>query len=104
MMVLPSGSSSLVVAGDEGAPGLRLDRPLRLPDDVELAIGLDSPMNTALCRWWFFGSIKEVMPEALEGLASHRRYHLVAVGGLRLLDRLLPHVDADPGGFHRIVG
>src|SRR5207249_3938548 len=30
----------LVVAGDERAPGLRLDRALRLPHDVELAVAL----------------------------------------------------------------
>ena len=39
-----------------------------------------------------------------EGLAGHRRDHLVGVGAAGLLDRLHPHVEADVGGFHRVVG
>src|SRR4029434_3206927 len=91
---------------------------------------LISPMNTLLCRWWFFSSIFDTMPEGAvkvwpasaairlpvsallallrqdtrrrrEGLAGHRGDHLVVVGALGLIDSLLPHVDANPGGFHR---
>jgi hypothetical protein len=40
-----------------------------------------SPMNTGLCRWWFFSSIFGVKPRRrLEGLAAHRGDHLVGVG------------------------
>ena len=38
------------------------------------------------------------------GLAGHRRDHLVGVGALGLLDRSLPHHDADVSRFHRVVG
>ena len=40
----------------------------------------------------------------LEGLPVHGRTNLVDIGRLGLLHRLLPHVDADISGFHRVVG
>ena len=40
----------------------------------------------------------------LEGLARHRSNHFVHVGGLGFLHGLLPHIDTDVSGFHRVVG
>src|SRR5688572_24638966 len=95
----------LVVARDERAPRLRLDRTLGLPHHVELAVG------------FYFADVYRLMQvvillvhlgdearRRLEGLAAHGDAHLVDLEALRLLYRLLPHVDADVGGFHRVVG
>ena len=40
----------------------------------------------------------------LEGLTCHGGDHFVGVGRLGFFHRLLPHVDADVSGFHRVVG
>src|SRR5688572_13898396 len=95
----------LVVAGDERAPGLRLDRTLGLPDHVELAVGLDFTdehrlVQMVVLRVHHRGDARG----RLERLAAHCDADLRDVERLRLLDRLLPHVDADVGSFHRIVG
>src|SRR6267142_887749 len=95
----------LVVARDEGTPGLRLDRPLGLPDDVELAVGLHLADENCLVEVVVL--LVHLGGDARgrhEGLAGHGRGHLVDVEALRLLHRLLPHVHADVGGFHRVVG
>ncbi|MNG79974.1 hypothetical protein D3C79_385990 [compost metagenome] len=39
-----------------------------------------------------------------KGLPCHRRTYLVDVGSAGFLHRLCPHMDADIGGFHRVVG
>src|SRR6267142_6549525 len=95
----------LVVARDERAPGLGLDRPLGLPHDVELAVALHLADEHRLVEVVVL--LVHLGGDARgrhEGLARHRRGHLVDVEALRLLDRLLPHVHADVGGFHRGVG
>src|SRR5258706_5867698 len=95
----------LVIAGDERAPRLRLHRSRRLPHDVELPVGLHLAdehrlVQVVVLRIHRGGDARR----RGEGLAGHRRDHLVGVEALRLLDRLLPHVDADVCGFHRVVG
>jgi hypothetical protein len=78
---------------------------LGLVDDVELAVGLHLADHHRLVQ--VVVALVHRQREAarrLEGLAVHRRADLVDLDGLGLLDRLLPHVDADVGGFHRIVG
>src|SRR3972149_8700416 len=88
----------LVVTRDEWAPGLRLDWPGRLPDDVELAVRLHFPDEHGLVQVMIF--LVHLRGDAggrLEGLAGHCGNDLVDVSGLCLLGGLLPHVDADVG-------
>src|SRR6476660_3187184 len=93
----------LLVAFDELAPRLRADRPFGLPDDVELAVLLHFadvhglPQMVVLLVHLDLEAVRRH-----ELLAGHRRDDLVGVGRLRLLDGLLPHVDADVRRFHRI--
>src|SRR5260221_5789818 len=95
----------LVVARDERAPGLGLDRARRLPDDVELAVGRDLADEHRLVQVVVFRVHRRDEPSRrLEGLPGHGGDDLVGVEALRLLDRLLPHVHADVRGFHRVVG
>ena len=45
-----------------------------------------SPMNTDLCRWWFSRvHLRDDAARRREGLAGHRRDHLVGVGAAGLL-------------------
>src|SRR3989442_3814423 len=95
----------LVVARDERAPRLGLDRPLGLPHYVELAVALHFAdehrlVEVVVLLVHLGGDARR----RLEGLARHGRGHGCDVEALRLLHRLLPHVDADVGGFHRVVG
>ena len=95
----------LVVAGDERAPRLRLDRPVVFHTTLNWPSAFTSPMNTGLCRWWFFSSILIVKPSgALKVWPAIAAITLSVSKSVRLLDGLLPHVDADVGGFHRVVG
>ena len=94
-----------LVLGDVGAPRLGLDRARRLPHHVELAVGLDLADEHRLVQVVvLLVHLRRDAARRLEGLAGHRGDHLVGVGALGLLDRLRPHVDADVGGFHRVVG
>src|SRR6476659_9082910 len=95
----------LVVAFDVLAPGLRADRALGLPDDVELSVLLNLADEHGLPQVMVL--LVRLDREAVrrrEGLAIHGRDHLVDVGRLRLGHRLRPHMDADIRGFHRVVG
>src|SRR5688572_3760680 len=95
----------LVVARDKRAPGLRLHRALGLPDDRELAVGLHfADVHRLVQVMVLLVHLGDEARGRLEGLAVDRGPHLVDLEALRLLDRLLPHVDADVGCFHRIVG
>ncbi len=46
-----------------GLHGWALTGPLVFHTTLNWPSAFTSPMNTALCRWWFFSSIFEVMPE-----------------------------------------
>src|SRR5258706_852522 len=95
----------LFVAGNERAPRLALDRTRRLPDHVELAVGLHFADEHRLVQVVvLLVHLRGNARGRLEGLAGHRRAHLGDVEALRLLGRLLPHVDADVGRLHRVVG
>src|SRR5258705_13496470 len=59
-----AGSSFfLSLPGMNGLHGWALIGPLVFHTTLNWPSAFTSPMNTALCRWWFFGSIVEVMPE-----------------------------------------
>src|SRR5258708_7511915 len=95
----------LVVAGNERTPRLGLDRSLGLPHHVELAVGLHLADEHGLVQVMvLLVHLGRDARGRREGLAGHRRGHLLDVEALRLLDRLLPHVHADVSRFHRIVG
>src|SRR3990172_5888201 len=95
----------LVVAGDERAPRLGLDRALGLPHHVELAVSLHFADEHRLVQVVvLLVHLGHDARGRLEGLAVGGDAHLVHVEALRLLDRLLPHVHADVRGFHRVVG
>src|SRR5690554_1958988 len=94
-----------LVALDERTPRLGADRLLGLPDDVELTVLAHLADQHRLVQ--VVVGLVHRQREAgrrLEGLAAHGLDDLVGVGGAGLLDRLLPHVDADVGGLHRVVG
>src|SRR3989338_5189434 len=85
--------------------GLCLDWATGLPDNLKLAISLDFTNEYRLVQVVI--SCIHLHCEAagrLEGLAAHCGNNLVHIGGAGLLDGLLPHVDPDIGGLHRIVG
>src|SRR5213075_2762918 len=46
-----------------GLHGCALTGPLVFHTTLNWPSAFTSPMNTAFCRWWFFSSIFEVMPE-----------------------------------------
>src|SRR5690606_6341529 len=95
----------LVVARDVGAPWLGLHGGRCLPHHVELAIALDLADEHALVQVVVLVvHLRDDAARCLEGLAGHGLGHGVHLGGLGLLDGLLPHIDADVGGFHGVVG
>ena len=47
----------------KGLQGCALTGPLVFQTTLNWPSAFTSPMNTGLCRWWFFSSIFEVMPE-----------------------------------------
>src|SRR2546423_1206954 len=76
-----------VVAGDERAPGLRLDRALRLPHDVELAVCFHFADEHRLVQMVILLiHLHGESVRSLERLAAHRSDNLVRVEALRLLD------------------
>src|SRR5882724_11182248 len=95
----------LVVAGDERAPGFCLHRARGLPYHVELAVGFHFADEHRLVQVVVLRIHHRGDPRGrFECLPGHRGDHIVDVGGLRLLDRLFPHVDPDPSRLHRVVG
>src|SRR6185312_14869892 len=61
---LPSGSSFfLSLPSMKGDQGLAFTGPGVFHTTLNWPSALISPMNTLLCRWWFFSSIFETMPE-----------------------------------------
>src|SRR6185503_6360203 len=64
MIVLPSGSPFfLSLPAMNGLHGSAFTGPLVFQTTLNWPFACTSPINTALCRWWFFASIVEVMPE-----------------------------------------
>lgn len=93
------------IAFDVRAPWLGFHRAGRLPDHVELAVGLDLADEHRLVQVVvLLVHLRQDARRRLEGLAGHGGNHLVGVGRFGFFNRLLPHVDADIGRFHRVVG
>src|SRR5450631_2957761 len=86
----------LVVAFDVLAPGLRANRTLGLPDDVELTVLLHFADEDRLPEVVVL--LVHLDREAVrrrECLPVDRRNHFVGISRLGLRDGLRPHVDAD---------
>src|SRR5262249_41584108 len=86
------------------APRLRLDHALRARDDLELAGREDladehRPVGVLVVLVHLDRAARRRECLAIDGLADR-----IDVEALGLLDRLLPDVDAEVRGLHRIVG
>ena len=87
-----------------GAPGVGLDRTVGLPHNLELPIRLDLADHHRFRK--VVVSIHHDFKSArrLDLLAVHCLTYRVDICGACLTDRLNPHLEADEGRFHRVVG
>ena len=99
----PIGDQVLGV-GQVVRPLVADDQARGLPDDVELAVGLDFADEHRLGDVVVRHHGRVAAGEVRHRNADDRVDDLVRIGGAGLLDRLHPHVEADDVGFHRIVG
>src|SRR5690606_38004913 len=93
------------IAGNVRTPRLGADRPLALPHHVELAVRLDLADVDRLVQ--VVVGLVHLHGEAvrrLEGLAAQVVLYGIDVSCAGLLDRLLPHVDANVVGCERVIG
>src|SRR5215472_1195347 len=86
------------------APRLWLDQTLRPVHDLELAVLQDLADQHRLVRVLVVLVHLDLAAGREELLPVHRLPHRVDLERLRLLDRLLPDVDAEVRRLHRIVG
>src|SRR6266850_876969 len=95
----------LLVPGDEGAPRLCADRGARLPHHVELPVRLHladvDRLPEVVVR---LVHLQREPRRRGEGLSGHCLAHVVDLRAAGFLHGLRPHVHADVGRLHRIVG
>src|SRR5215213_2065561 len=97
-----------ISAGETRSPGValqvwvRLDRSGRLPDRVDQPVGVDLTDPRGLGDVMVLAVDRDQALRCVERNAARVVLNRFDVEGLRLLDGVLPQVERDVGGLHRV--